>query len=396
MNEMTQTLRPFRFQMPAFVIGVIGLAASIGGLFMAPEQFYRSWLVAFIFWTALTIGSLGILMLQYMTGGWWGYMIRRPLLAAVTNFPLVLLAAIPVWLGAKHIYVWMDHDLMHHDPILAQKVLYLNHEGFIGRCVLFFALWMLWAFMLRKRDAEFDQTGSPHSALSLRKWSSSGLLLVALTSTFASVDWMMSLDPYWFSTMFGISFLVGCGLLAFSFSILVLTGMADQSPIKDVAQPIYFRDLGNLTFAFVMLWAYTAFSQFLLIWYGNIKEEIPWYLIRSHGTWGFVSVMMIVLHFFLPFLLLLMRGIKDRPKLLGKVVLFIIIMRAIDYYWIIAPTWTTEGHHATFNLHWLDFTTLLGLGGIWVFLFFRALGKRDVLASRPQFQEEKKEAVSHG
>jgi hypothetical protein len=219
---------------------------------------------------------------------------------------------------------------------------------------------------------------------------------VALTSTFASVDWMMSLDPYWFSTMFGISFLIGAGLLAFSFAILVITGMADQSPVKDVAKPVYFRDLGNLTFAFVMLWAYTAFSQFLLIWYGNIKEEIPWYLVRSHGAWGFVSVMMIVLHFFLPFLLLLMRGIKDRPKLLGRVVLFIIVMRAVDYYWIVAPNWSTEGHHATFNLHWLDFTTILGLGGIWVFMFFRTLGKRDVLASRAQFQEEKKEALSHG
>jgi hypothetical protein len=382
--------------MPALVIGVIGLVASIAGAFMAQEQFFRSWLVAFIFWTALTIGSLAILMLQYMTGGWWGYMIRRPLLAAIANFPLMILAAIPVYVGAEHLYTWMDHDLMEHDHILNQKVAYLNWEAFVGRGILFFALWMLWAYMLRRYDAAFDETGSPHTALSLRRWSASGLLLVALTSTFASVDWMMSLDPYWFSTMFGISFLIGAGLLAFSFAILVITGMADQSPVKDVAKPVYFRDLGNLTFAFVMLWAYTAFSQFLLIWYGNIKEEIPWYLVRSHGAWGFVSVMMIVLHFFLPFLLLLMRGIKDRPKLLGRVVLFIIVMRAVDYYWIVAPNWSTEGHHATFNLHWLDFTTILGLGGIWVFMFFRTLGKRDVLASRAQFQEEKKEALSHG
>jgi hypothetical protein len=396
MNDTTRNLPPFRFQMPSLVIGVIGLAASGAGAFMAQEQFFRSWLVAFVFWTALTVGSLGILMLQYMTGGWWGYMIRRPLLAATTNFPLVILAAIPVYLGAEHLYKWMDHDLMEHDHILHQKIAYLNWEAFAIRGVVFFGLWALWAFMVRKRDREFEESGTPQAALSLRRWSAPGILMIALTGTFASVDWMMSLDPYWFSTMFGISFMVGAGLSAFSFSILVLTGMADHSPIKEVAQPIYFRDLGNLTFAFVMLWAYTAFSQFLLIWYGNIKEEIPWYLVRSHGGWGVVSVMMIVLHFFLPFLLLLQRGIKDKPKFLSKVVLFILVMRAVDYFWIIAPTWTTEGHHAAFKLHWLDFTTILGLGGIWVFLFFRALGKRDVLASRAQFQEESKEALNHG
>ena len=398
MNEMSnESLRFFRLEKPALVVGLVGLAATAFLALQAQnhDQFFRSWLVAFVFWMSLTVGSLAIAMLQYMTGGWWGYIIRKPLLAATGNLPLMVIAALPVYLGMDRIYTWTNHELMTHDAILSKKLAYLNPEAFWIRGAVFFAIWIFWAFMLRRSDRRYDETGTQEAALTLRKWSASGLLITAVTVTFASVDWMMSLDPYWFSTMFGISYIVGAVLLAFAFMNAIVTSASDQSPIADVAEPVHFRDLGNLMFAFVMLWAYTAFSQYLLIWYANIKEEIPWYIIRSHGAWGAISVLLIVGHFFLPFLLLLMRGIKDRAKFLGKVAIFILVMRAIDYYWIIAPNWTTEGHHASFHPHALDFTTILGIGGIWTFMFLRNLKKGAVLPAHESL-EGAKEAVSHG
>lgn len=396
MNEMSnESLRFFRIEKPALVVGLIGLAATAFLAMQAQEQFFRSWLVAFIFWMSLTVGALAIAMLQYMTGGWWGYIIRKPLLAATANIPLMLIAALPLYLGADRIYKWTNRAWMEADHVLHQKLAYLNIEAFWIRGAVFFAIWMFWAFMLRRSDRKYDETGTPEAALTLRKWSASGLLIVAISVTFAAVDWMMSLDPYWFSTMFGISYIVGALLLAFAFMNAIVTSAADQAPISDVAEPVHFRDLGNLMFAFIMLWAYTAFSQYLLIWYGNMKEEIPWYIIRSHGTWGAISVLLIVCHFFLPFLLLLMRGIKDRAKFLGKVAIFVMVMRAIDYYWIIAPNFTTEGHHAEFHLHPLDFTTILGLGGIWIFVFLRNL-KRGAILPAHESLEGAPEAMTHG
>jgi hypothetical protein len=396
MNGMSnESLRFFRLEKPALVVGLVGLAATAFLAMQAQEQFFRSWLVAFIFWMSLTIGALAIAMLQYMTGGWWGYIIRKPLLAGAANLPLMLVAALPIYLGADRLYKWTDHALMEADHILHKKIAYLNVEAFWIRGAVFFAIWMIWAFALRRADRRYDETGTPQAALTLRRWSASGLLIVAITVTFASVDWMMSLDPYWFSTMFGISYIVGAVLLAFAFMNAFVTSAADQEPISEAADPLHFRDLGNLMFAFIMLWAYTAFAQYLLIWYSNIKEEIPWYIIRSHGAWGAISVILIVCHFFLPFLLLLMRGIKDRAKLLGKIAIFIIVMRAVDYYWIIAPNFTTEGHHAGFHLHPLDFTTILGLGGVWVFLFLRNLKKGPVLPAHESLEGAKEGAI-HG
>ncbi len=396
MNEMTnESLRFFRLEKPALLVGLAGLAATAVLGFRAQEQFFHSWLVAFIFWMSLTVGALFIAMLQYMTGGWWGYIIRKPLLAATANLPLMFLAALPVYLGADRIYKWTNSAWMEADHVLHKKLAFLNYEAFLGRGFFYFAVWIGWAYMVRRSDRNYDATGTPEAALTLRKWSASGLLITAATVTFASVDWMMSLDPYWFSTMFGISYIVGAVLLAYAFMNAIVTSAADESPIAEAADPVHFRDLGNLMFAFVMLWAYTAFSQYLLIWYANIKEEIPWYMIRSHGPWGAISVLLIVGHFFLPFLLLLMRGIKDRAKFLGKVAILIMIMRAVDYYWIIAPNWTTEGHHAAFRLDPLDFTTILGLGGIWVFAFLRNLKKGSILPAHESL-DGAKEAVSHG
>jgi hypothetical protein len=394
-TKQNESIGILRFDNVALGIGAVFLAASIAGAFTATEQFFRSWLLGFVFWAALTLGSLGILMIQYLTGGWWGYIIRKPLLASIGNLPLIILAALPVYFGASHIFPWMNAELMANDHILHSKVAYLNFEAFAIRGIIFAAIWMLLSFMIRKRDAEYDRTGSPAVAVSLRRWSAPGLLVMAITMTFASIDWLMSLDPYWFSTMFGISFMVGAMLLAFACMIVVVTSMADYPPLSEAADPIHFRDLGNLLFAFVMLWAYTAFSQFLLIWYSNMKEEIPWYIVRQRGAWGVVAIVLIVGHFFMPFLLLLMRGIKDRAALLGKVAAFVMIIRSVDYFWIMVPTWHTKGHEAAFSIHWLDFTTILGIGGVWMFFFLRRLRAGALLPVQPDF-EGAKEAVTHG
>jgi hypothetical protein len=376
-----------RLQQRALVIGIAGLLAGGIGAAMNLEQFYRSWLIGFLFCLGLTLGSLGLLMLQHLSGGQWGLVSRRVFEAASRTLPLVAVFFIPVLLGVSSVFEWSHTDVVANDPILIQEAPYLDVRFFVARAVIYFAFWILCAYLLTTWSAGQDRGTTAVTAadsIRFRTVSAPGLLFLVLTITFASVDWIMSLDPHWYSTIFGLLTVVGQGLSALAFTIAVLSLLASVAPLSRFLSPRHFHDLGKLMLAFVMLWAYLSFSQFLIIWSGNLPEEIPWYIERMRGTWGFLAILLVLGHFALPFLLLLSRDLKRHGGLLAKVAVFVIAMRLVDLIWLVAPNFE---HHG-FPLHWMDVVLPIGLLGVWLFMFARNLRSRALLPlNDPYFKE---------
>ena len=373
-----------RWQMPALIVGVLGIIGSVIGFMTNQQEFFRAWVAPFVFWFLIAAGALAVLCLQYVTGGEWGVLIRRPLGAAARTLPLFLLFGLPVVFGLPYIYEWANHDKVAHDLLLQKKQLWLNPMGWGIRALVYFALWALWAWRIRVLSNEFAKSRSPYVELSRRKWAASGLLVMVMTLTLASVDWVMSLEPKWYSSMFGIAFTVGAGLSAFAFVTFFLTTISRTQAMIDILKPNHFRDLGNLMLAFTMLWAYTNFSQFLLIWYGNIKEETPYYLKRTHGGWGVLAAILVIFHFFLPFFMLLMRRIKDRPSTIAIVTVILLVMRFIDIYWLVTPAY--HGDH--FYFCWITIPAFLGIGGLWLAAFIWQLKGQTVIPIHETWVEE--------
>lgn len=373
-----------RWQTPSLVIGIIGLVLSAIGWFVNPTVFFRAYLPSYIFWFQIVVGSLGILMLQYITGGEWGILIRRPLGAAARTTIWMAVLFLPIAFGMHAIYPWTDQNLVAHDKVLQAKSGYLNIQFFLIRAAFYFFCWILWAWRIRQLSLRFYEDRSPETALSRQKWAASGLVMIILTLTFTSFDWMMSTEPKWQSTMYGINFFIGAGLAAYAFVIFFLTRLADTPAMADIVKPMHFRDLGNLMLAFVMLWAYTAFSEFLLIWYANMKEEIPHFLVRRAGVWGFLSILLIVFHFFLPFFMLLMRAIKDRPSTIAVVAVILLVMRFIGIYWLTEPAYS--GEH--FHFSWMTLTSLIGIGGVWLYAFIGQLKGQTIIPIHETWVEE--------
>lgn len=355
------------------------------------EQFFRSYLIGFMFWLGIALGSLAILMLHHLTGGAWGLVVRRHLEAATRTLPLLTLAFLPLAIGLRALYIWARPDVVAADPVLQAKQLYLNAPFFLGRAVFYFAVWNFLAYVINRWSLEQDAGGRQPigSERKFRQLSAPGLMAYGLTITFASVDWVMSLDPHWFSTIFGVLFMGAQALSAMAFAIVALAATSRYEPLADVVDPSHFHDLGKLLFAFVMLWAYFSFSQFLIIWSGNLPEEIPWYLERLHGGWGAVALVVLIGSFLLPFLLLLSRDLKRNRPVLATIAAGVLIIRLVDLVWLIAPR---AGHHG-FPVHWLDVTLPLGLGGLWLALFARELTRRRLLAVNDPYFEE---VFAHG
>lgn len=373
-----------RWQIPSLIIGIAGLGASVAGVFISgAEDVARAYLTSYIYWFSIAAGCLAVLMLQYVTGGEWGLMIRRPLGAAARTMWLMLLLFIPIFVGLKSIYPWMDHHLMQEEHMHA-KAAWLNQNRFVLFTIIYFALWIGWGFIIRRLSLRFYQDRAPETDLKRRGWAAAGLLMIVLTLTFASIDWMMSLEPTWLSTMYGITFVVGCGLSAFAFVTFFLTQLADTPALQGVLKPSHLRDLGNLMLAFVMFYTYTAFSEFLLIWYGNIHEEIPHYLWRERGGWGVLAALVILFHFFLPFFLLLMRPIKDRAQTIAWVTVILLVMRYVTIYWLVAPSWT----HGVFHYSIWCLTTLVGIGGVWMWAFIGQLKGQTIIPIHETWVEE--------
>ncbi len=376
-----------RLQQTALIVGAIGLVAGAAGAFSNPDQFFRSWLLGFLFCLGLTMGSLALLMLQHMSGGQWGLVGRRIFEAASRTLPIVALVFIPLLFGLPRVFQWAQPDLVSKDVILQKKAPYLNVPFFVGRAIFYFAVWLTCAFLLNKWSAMQEKKEiavTPADTRRFRVLSAPGLLAYSLTMTFAVIDWIMSLDPHWYSTIFGLLLVVGQGLSAFAFVIAMLALLAETPPLASYLRPRHFHDLGKLLFAFVMLWAYLGFSQFLIIWGGNLSEEVPWYLERIRGSWGYVALLLVFGQFALPFTLLLSASLKKNRFFLAKLAIGILVMRFVDLLWLVAPNFE---HHG-FPFHWMDVAIPAGLAGFWLFLFARNLRSRTLLPlTDPYFQE---------
>lgn len=381
-----------RLQRWGLVAGFWGLLAGVIGAFLNVDQFLRSWLIGFLFCMGLSMGSLALLMMQHMSGGQWGLVSRRVCEAAARNLPIVALMFVPVLLGLPRLYVWAVPGAALTDHVINMKSPYLNVPFFVGRAILFFAVWVLGSWLLNTWSAGQDRgevAVHPSDTRRFRTVSAPGLLIYVVTMTFASVDWIMSLDPHWYSTIFGFILVAGQGLAALALVIAVLAALKDTEPLATYVKPgLHFLDLGKLLLAFVMLWAYFSFSQLLIIWAGNLPEEIPFFYIRFRGGWQWVSLIILLGHFSLPFALLLSRDLKRRPRLLAQVAIAILFMRVVDLVWIVEPMFKHEG----FPISWMDVALPVGLTGVWMFLFARNLRSRPLLPLNDPFF---KEAFAH-
>ncbi len=395
--KTSETLNPQLDQIRsrALVVGGVGLLALAVGWFISPQAFFRSYLIGFLFWLAISLGSLAILALQHMVGGGWGLVIRRVLEASTRTIPLMTLLFLPLLLGLHELFEWTHADLVAGDEVLRNKAFYLNIPFFIVRAVIYFAIWNLLAYLLNRKSQQQDETGDPGLVRRLQLISGPTIVLYGATVTFASVDWAMSLEPHWFSTMYGLLFIVGQALSTMIFSVVVLNLLRHHEPLASVVSRKSFHDLGNLMLAFVMLWAYLGFSQYLITWSGNLPEEIPWYLHRTHGGWQYLALFLIVFHFAAPFAMLLMRPVKQRGRILARLAGVLLVMRLLDLIFIIAPG---VDHQAGLNIQWTDLAAPIGIGGLWIWLFATRLKERTLLpVNDPRLEEAfGQEAMGHG
>ncbi|HJZ67837.1 MAG TPA: hypothetical protein VKF81_06940 [Blastocatellia bacterium] len=375
-----------QFQRRALIVGGGAMAVCVVGAVFDLDQFFRSYLLAFIFWVGIALGCFALLMVQHMSGGAWGLVIRRLLESATRTFPLLALMFLPVAFGVRSVYKWARppggaNEALTH--ALAHKAPYLNIPFFLGRAVFYFAVWNLVSYFLNKWSLEQDRTGRRPLTTKLQSLSGPGLVLYGLTVTFASIDWVMSLEPQWFSTMFGILVMGGQGLSAMAFVIAVIVLLSQYKPLSEVVRRSHLHDLGKLMLAFLMLWTYFGFSQFLIIWSGNLPDEIPWYVRRLQTPWRWVGLALIVFQFALPFVLLLSRDIKRNARTLVMVASTIIVMRLVDVIWLTEP----ELHEGAFRIHWMDIVMPIALGGLWLAFFAYQLKTRPLLPIGDPFLE---------
>jgi hypothetical protein len=397
MSTLHFPLRAGDFQPPAQLRGLSTRALGLGivaglvataGAFVDRDRFFHAYLVGWLFWFAVATGCLGLLMLHHLSGGRWGLVLRRPMEAGARTMPVVGLLAVPLLLGLDRLFIWTDHARVEADHLLHHKAPYLNEPFFIGRTVGAIVIFWLLALLLSRRSVAQDAGRGAALAWSMQKLSAGGLLLWVLVVSFLGFDWLMSLDPHWFSSLFGAIFLAGCGIAALTFLILVARWLSLRGSMAAVFTSRRFHDFGTLLFAFVMFFTYLGISQFIIAYQGNIPEEVIWFKERFHAGWAWVAVALLVFHFFFPFLILLSRAVKRRSGLLAGIAAFVLFMRWVDLIWLTRPTLVHEG----FPLTWIDPAALLGIGGLWVFAFARELGRRTLL---PVGDPALEEALGH-
>ncbi|HYV37305.1 MAG TPA: hypothetical protein VE988_16475 [Gemmataceae bacterium] len=357
----------------ALAVAGAGLGACALGAIWQPAQFFHSWLLAFNACLAFGLGSLALLMLHHLTGGVWGFGIRRMLEASSRTLPLMAVLFLPLLLGLAQNYPWAQSGGPHEIP--HEQEAYYEVPFFCARAALYFAIWLVVMYLLNRWSAAHDQTGDAAYARRAQTFSGPGLILYGLTVTFAAVDWVMSLDAKWYSTIFGPVVALSQMLPALAVAIAAATFLATRKPLADLAGPALWNDLGNLLLAFVMLWTYVVFSQFLLIWSGNLPEEISYYVARSEGGWIWIAVALAVFNFILPFLMLLSRDIKRNPAKLRIVALAVAAMSFAHQFWMIAPAFSPR----VFWLDWMDVAALTGMGGLWLAVFVWQIQQRPML-----------------
>lgn len=371
------------FQPPASVSGlqrlgtiaaVVGIAlVGVGVALTGLDRFYQAYLVAYVFWLGVALGSMALLMVQYLSGGAWGVIIRRPLEAAASTIPAMAVLFLPIVLGMHSLYEW-THEGALNDPVIAAKAPYLNTPFFLARAALYFVIWIGISQLLLKWSKEQDQTGDPAIVDKFSYLSGGGLVVYALTINFAMTDWVMSVNPHWFSTVWGPLFMVGQALAALALTINVLVMLMGSAPMDRILNANHFHDLGKFLFAFLMLWAYLTFSQFLIIYSANLMEEVPHYIARWQGGFQYVTWALIFLHFIVPYALLLSRDVKRGINRLRLIAAWLIFMRIVDHYWQLAPEF-----HETLTVSVIDLAMPIALGGIFLTLYAMRLKSQPLL-----------------
>ncbi|MCC7125836.1 MAG: hypothetical protein IT178_13370 [Acidobacteria bacterium] len=373
-----------RFGMMAAVAGLVltGIGFALTGL----ERFYQAYLVAYTLWLGVGLGSMALLMVQHLSGGAWGIVVRRPLEAAASTIPAMAVLFLPIAFGMHDLYHWTHAEAL-NDPVIAAKAPYLNTPFFLVRTVFYFAVWIGISQMLLKWSKEQDSTGDPALTVKMMTLSGGGLVAYALTVTFAITDWLMSVNPHWFSTMWGPMFMVGHGLAAFAVAIAVLVMLSDTAPMNRVLNSAHFHDLGKLLFAFLMLWAYLTFSQYLIIYSANLQEEVPHYLNRNTGGYQYLTYTLIALHFVVPYAMLLSRDVKRDIKRLRLIAVWLLLMRLVDYYWLVAPEF-----HPTLSVSVIDIALPIAFGGLFFMLYAMRLKSLPLM---PLHDEGLEKALTH-
>ena len=366
-------------QRRSLVIGMVFAVISLVLAFLRPDEFFRAYLLAYMAWLGVTLGSMAILMIRHLTGGGWGMVIRRILGAAMRCLPLMAVLFVPILFGLPKLYVWArpldsiaDKHLREHLQELTKT--YLTVHGFIIRAAIYLAIWNLLSFLLTKWSKEQDSPPPRDNSPRFKAVSGPGLILYAFTISFAAIDWVMSIDPSWISTIYGLLILIGQLLSAMCFAVVVERILVDYKPMSELLKPDFVHDHGKWMLTFTMVWAYFSFSQWLIIWAGNLPEEITWYMRRLNGGWGFVGLFLVVFQFAVPFVLLLSRPFKRDIRRLVWLAAWILVMRYVDLFWIIEPNFSK-----TFSLTLADVAVSIAIGCIWLAYFFRNLGSLPLL-----------------
>jgi hypothetical protein len=368
----------------SLVIGVIFALISGALAFVRPDEFYRAYLLGFMCWLGVALGSMAILMIRHLTGGGWGTVIRRILGAAMRTLPVLAILFIPIIIavGQHRIYPWAmplesiqdTHIREHLEKHSFIKASYLNFSGFVIRAFFYFAIWNVLSFLLSKWSKQTDHAGAPDNSGRFKAVAGPGLILYGFTISFAAIDWVMSLDPSWISTIFGLLILIGEVLSAMCFAVVVERILFNYKPMSEMLTPDFVHDHGKWMLTFIMVWAYFSFSQWLIIWAGNLPAEITFYLKRLSNGWGSIGLFLVLFHFAIPFALLLSRPFKRDIRKLVWLAVWMMLMRYLDLFWIIEPNFSR-----TLNITMADIVVPIAIGGIWLWYFFRNLAALPLL-----------------
>ncbi len=385
-----------RVQMIALIVGILGLALAAVGVFLSPQQFFFSYLFAFVFWMGLPLGSLCVLMMHYLTGGGWGYTIRRFLEASISTLPLMAVLFVPFFFGLGQLYPWARPEVVAHDDALQKIHSYLNLPAYTARMAVFFGLWIMAAFLLNRWSSQQDETSDPALTRRIRTFCGPGLLFFVVTVSLATVDWIMVLERNWYSTVFPALLIIGQILLTFAFCAAMLAWVVGpapfdrkENPLSGVVRVEHFHSLGNFLLAFVMMWAYLTVSQLIIIWSGNEPREISWYLHRTVGAWKYIGIFLGLFNFGLPFCLLLSRENKKNVRFLTVLAVGICAVHGVERYWQVMPSL----HRSGLSVSWLDAAALIGIGGVWFAVFLARLKTHLTL---PQNDPRMEPALVHG
>jgi hypothetical protein len=366
----------------ALLVGAAGLVLSAVGYVMNAEQFFHSYLVAFAFWTSIGLGAMFFTLIHHLVGATWSIVLRRIAEALMVTLPVMIVFFVPLIFGFHHLYEWSRPEVMSEDSLLKEKAGYLNTNFFIIRTVVYFLIWFVVGRILYKFSVKQD-SGDHSSDDNMRRFSAPGMILFALSLTYAAYDWIMSLQPHWYSTIFGVWYFAGSFLAVLSFLVIFGLYLRKKEILAESITVEHYHDLGKFLFAFTIFWSYISFSQFFLIWYANMPEETIFYLRRWEGSWMYVSLFQIAGHLMIPFAVLIPRVTKRNFTALKIIALWILFCHWVDLYWNIMPNYSKTG----IELSWIDAATMLGIGGIFVWFFWKRYTAEALIAAKdPNFE----------